>query len=182
MFALRIRDDCELKLVEERHARAIFACVDKHRDSLRQWLPWVDASVSVDFTRNFIRTSLARFAEECSLQAGVWVGEEFAGMAGYAAVDWMNHKAEIGYWLAPCFEGRGLITDSCRALLSHAFTELGLNRVVIRCATGNWKSRAIPGRLGFHEEGIERQAQLLHDRYIDLVVYSMLASDWGSGK
>lgn len=182
MFALRIREDCELKLVEERHAPAIFSCVDRHRDTLRTWLPWVDASTDLDFTRNFIRTSLARFAEDCSLQAGLWIGGEFGGMAGYAGVDWMNHTAEIGYWLAPCYEGRGLITDACRALLGHAFGDLGLNRVVIRCATANLKSRAIPQRLGFEEEGVARQAQLLHNRYVDLVVYSMLSQDWASGQ
>jgi ribosomal-protein-serine acetyltransferase len=182
MFALRIREDCELKLVEERHALAIFSCVDRHRKTLRKWLPWVDASVDVDYTRNFIRNSLVRFAEDCSLQAGLWIGGDFAGMAGYAGVDWMNHCAEFGYWLAPCYEGRGLITDSCRALLGHAFGDLGLNRVVIRCATDNAKSRAIPQRLGFQEEGVARQAQYLHGRYVDLAIYSLLAHDWASGQ
>ena len=182
MFAVRIRDDCELRLIEERHAPAVFACVEKHRDSLRQWLPWVDASTHVDFTRNFIRTSLARFAEECAVQAGIWVRDEFAGMIGYVGVDWLNHKTEIGYWLSPSYEGYGLMTDACRALIGHAFRELGLNRVEIRCATENWKSRAIPERLGFRQEGILRQAQWLHNSYVDLVLYSMLTSDWGSGQ
>jgi ribosomal-protein-serine acetyltransferase len=182
MFAVRIREDCELKLVEERHAPAVFACVDRNRATLREWLPWVDSSTHLDFTRNFIRTSLARFAEECAVQAGIWVGNEFAGMIGYVGVDWLNHKTEIGYWLAPTYEGRGLMTDACRALVGHAFRELGLNRVEIRCATANRRSRAIPERLGFREEGILRQAQLLHNRYVDLVLYSMLAGDWGSGQ
>ncbi len=182
MFAIRVREDCELRLVEERHAPAVFSCIDKNRDSLREWLPWVDHSTHVEFTRNFIRSALNRFAEQCAVQAGVWVGREFVGMVGYHSVDWLNHRTELGYWIAPAYEGRGLMTESCRALTGHAFHELGLNRVEIRCATGNQRSRAIPKRLSYQEEGVQRQAQLLHDRYVDLVVYSMLASDWGLGK
>jgi ribosomal-protein-serine acetyltransferase len=44
---------------------------------------------------------------------------------------------------------QGIVTKSCRALLDYAFDELGLNRVEVRGATGNRKSRAIPERLGF---------------------------------
>ena len=33
-------------------------------------------------------------------------------------------------------------------------------------------------RLGFVQEGILREAEWLYDHYVDLVVYSMLKSDW----
>jgi|GEM_PF-3402324 len=52
-----------------------------------------------------------------------------------------------------------------------------LSRVGILVATGNRRSRAIPERLGFREEGMLRQFQLVGDRYLDCVSYSMLASD-----
>ena len=48
----------------------------------------------------------------------------------------------------------------------------------ILCATGNTRSRAIPERLGFTQEGIIRQAERFNDHYNDLVVYGMLASEW----
>jgi ribosomal-protein-serine acetyltransferase len=63
-------------------------------------------------------------------------------------------------------------------LVDYAFNELGLNRLEIRCATENTKSRAIPQRLGFKQEGTIRQAEWLYDHYVDLVVYGILASEW----
>jgi ribosomal-protein-serine acetyltransferase len=44
-------------------------------------------------------------------------------------------------------------------------------------ATENRRSRAIPERLGFREEGTLRQYQLVDGRYLDCLVYSMLAAD-----
>lgn len=43
----------------------------------------------------------------------------------------------------------------------------------------NTRSRAIPERLGFTEEGVRRQAEKFADRRHELVVYSMLAHEWG---
>ena len=70
------------------------------------------------------------------------------------------------------------MTRACSALGTHAFDALGLSRVEIRCATENEKSRAIPERLGFTQEGTLRQAEWLHDHFVDLTVYGMLAGEW----
>jgi ribosomal-protein-serine acetyltransferase len=68
--------------------------------------------------------------------------------------------------------------EDCRALLDHAFYELKLNRVEIRCAAENNCSRAVPERLGFRQDGVLRQAEWLHEHFVDLVIYSMLAGEW----
>jgi ribosomal-protein-serine acetyltransferase len=86
----------------------------------------------------------------------------------------------IGYWLAAPWQGKGIMTTACAALIDHAFKELKLHRVEIRCATGNARSRAIPERLGFVKEGVIRQGEWVNDRFLDLAVYGMLATDWAA--
>jgi len=63
-------------------------------------------------------------------------------------------------------------------LIDYAFNELNLNRVEMHCGAENTKSRKIPGKLGFTEEGVIRQAVWLHDRFVDFVIYGMLADEW----
>ncbi len=70
------------------------------------------------------------------------------------------------------------MTRACRALVDYAFAKLQLNRVEIRCATGNLRSQAIPERLGFTREGTLREGEWLYDHFVDLIVYSMLAREW----
>jgi len=178
MFSIKIRDDLELGLLEQRHAEELFALVDQNREYLREWLPWVDNSRSIADTQEFIKSSLEQFASNGSFGTGILYQGKLAGAIGFHYIDWSNRATSIGYWLAASFQGKGLMTKACRTLVDYAFNELGLNRVEIRCATENTKSRAIPQRLGFKQEGTIRQAEWLYDHYVDLVVYGILASEW----
>jgi ribosomal-protein-serine acetyltransferase len=51
-------------------------------------------------------------------------------------------------------------------------------RVEVRAAPENARSRAIPERLSFTQEGTLRQVERVGDRYLDNVIYAMLAEDW----
>src|SRR5579871_1177726 len=182
MFTRKVREGVYLKLLEERHASAVFAVVDHDRAYLREWLPWLDSNTQVDDSLSFIRITLEQFAKNQGLTAGIWCGGEFAGVVGTHKIDWLNRKVEVGYWIASTFQGRGIMTEACRLLTDHAFREWELNRVEIHCAPGNVKSCAIPKRLGFEFEGVQKEAQLLHGRYLDTNVYAMLARNWTASK
>jgi ribosomal-protein-serine acetyltransferase len=178
MFLARLRPDLDLRLLEERHAATVFALVDRDREYLREWLPWVDSTLRQEDTLSFIRASLEQFASNSGFAAGVWWNEQFVGVIGTHKIDWLNRKAELGYWLGKDFQGHGIVTDACRAAITHLLVEMDLNRVVIQCATGNAKSCAIPRRLGFSLEGTMREGQLLNGRYEDLLLFAMLRRDW----
>jgi ribosomal-protein-serine acetyltransferase len=178
MFRYELSKTAELRLLEARHAEELSALTDRNRDHLRAWLPWVDRNRTVEDRRNFIRRALKQFAENNGFQAGIWYKGRLAGVVGYHGIDWQNRSTTLGYWLGEEFQGKGLMTKACWAMVDHAFKELGLNRVGIACATENNRSRAIPERLGFRQEGVQRQAEWLYDRFVDHALYAMLASEW----
>lgn len=178
MFQRSLRDNSELRQLEKGHAPELFALTDCCRSYLREWLPWVDGTKEVKDTAAFIESAAQQFASNNGFQTGIWFRGKIAGCIGYHYVDWPNRKTSIGYWLGEEFQGRGLMTMACRALTDHALADLKLNRIEIGIATQNEKSRAIPQRLGFKEEGIRRQVEWLYDHFVDHMVYVMLADDW----
>lgn len=107
---------------------------------------------------------------------------KIVGATGYHGMDRASRSAEIGYWIAEEYMGRGLVTRCLERLLEYGFEELELNRIVIKCATENLRSQAIPERLGFTREGVERDGDWLHTRFVDQIVYSLLAREWAGNK
>jgi ribosomal-protein-serine acetyltransferase len=177
MLSCAVDRDITLKLLQPHHAEAFFAVTEQNRQHLRSWLPWVDQSHSPDDTRTFIKASLGLLAETRGVACGIWLHKEPVGCIDLH-INPMNYSAEIGYWLAAAAQGKGIMTKSCRQVIAYGFDELKLNRLLIRAAVENHRSRSIPERLGFTQEGIARQAIWVNDRYLDLVSYSLLADEW----
>ncbi|WP_054958056.1 GNAT family N-acetyltransferase [Paenibacillus dakarensis] len=178
MFTYVLDAHVELRPLAPEHARALFELTDRSRDRLRQWLPWVDSVTEVEHSANYIRGAMKQAADNGGFSAGIWVREELAGTISFHEIDWNNRSVGIGYWLDKEFQGQGLVTSACRAFTDHALMRMGLNRVEIRCATTNRRSRAIPERLGFVLEGIIREAEKLPQGYVNHAVYGMIRSEW----
>lgn len=173
---LEVNHEVVLHQVSYSDAPALFRLIDNNRTSLRAWLPFVDFTKVVEDTEAFIGSFFVPGSR--NLVFTIRYRGEVAGLIGYKDIDRNNKKLEIGYWIAPVFEGNGIVTQSLEALIGAAFSYLEMNRIQIKCAVGNQRSINIPKRLAFRFEGIERAGEWLNDRFVDLEVYSMLRSDW----
>lgn len=100
-------------------------------------------------------------------QAGIRADQVLAGIIGLHGISWDNRLTSVGYWLGGTFLRRGLMIRALAGVVGIAFAEYQLNRIEMRAATGNQRSRAVPERLGFHYEGTVRQAEWLYDHYVD---------------
>lgn len=178
MFSLKVDNEIALGLLEQRHAQPLLDLTVQSREHLREWMPVLGNQKTVQETENFIKSGLKRFSENNGFQVGIWYKGELAGTIGYKYWDWATRQTELVYWLGQPYTGHGIMTRTTRKMVEYAFGELGLNRVEIRCATGNLPSRAVPERLGFTQEGILRQVFWRNDHFLDLAVYSMLANEW----
>jgi ribosomal-protein-serine acetyltransferase len=166
-----------LRLIEESDADELFALTDRNREHLEPWMPWIALTRAPDDTLQFIRATRRQLADDDGMQLAI-VGDDgaIAGVVGFHRIDWANRATSIGYWLAADRQGRGLMTEAVRALVEYAFGR-GLHRIEIAAAVDNARSRAVPERLGFRAEGGERGAERHGERYLDLVVYALLATD-----
>lgn len=178
MVRIKVNDEIELRSYEEKDAEKLFANVKANFEHLRPFLHWVTPDYSLESARDFIIQNQTAAAKGEREGLGVFYREELIGSVGFVKFDWNSKGCEIGYFIAENFEGKGIVTKSCKALIDYAFETLQMNRVEIRCATENVRSRAIPERLGFRLEGILRQSLWRHTRLYDVAVYGILAAEW----
>ena len=155
----------------------LWAVVERERERLGVWMPWIERTSTIDDERVWLESvcSNERSLEGC----GLFVDGAYVGGVGLMP-DTFGIAAEIGYWIDAAHEGRGLVTRAVRALIAIGFEELHLNRIVIRSGVDNHRSRAIPERLGFTFEGVERGGCRGSAGFYDLNVYSMLRGEWPS--
>jgi len=181
MFSLKISDDIELRSFAETDAVEIFEVVRKNYEHLRPFLHWVTKDYSLETARDFIGQTRKAVAENTSRTFGIFNGGKIVGVIGLVNFNWESSRTEIGYWIDKSYQGKGIITESCRALINYAFRELKINRIEIRCATENTRSRAIPQKLNFKLDGILRQSEWRHTRFFDMEIYSLLAEEYNGG-
>ena len=177
MFSRQIDPRIEIRLSIPIYADEIFAVTDANRNFLRQWLPWLDGTKNSNDTRKFIQEQLLRFAKGEAIHVTIFVDSVVVGMAGFNQIDTVNGIGYIGYWLAEKYNGRGIMTKVVSELITIARDILGLQKVDIRCATENQKSRAIPERLGFHHEGTLQRAENVYGKWLDHEVYGLLLTN-----
>ena len=133
-----------------------------NRDHLLPWLTWAEADPqTLDEKLDLVLRFRALYDREEKWVMGLFDrdGGALLGGSGYhdAGAD-PRRVREVGYWIAREHAGRGLVTEAVVALVSVAFRWLRCAAVVIRCQPENGPSRAIPERLGFTDEGLQRAA------------------------
>jgi RimJ/RimL family protein N-acetyltransferase len=74
-------------------------------------------------------------------------GTTVLGACGVGSRD--GEQPEIGYWLGVAFWGRGYATEAARALIDHAFADLGYDPLLAGARVSNPASRRVLQKCGF---------------------------------
>jgi len=166
-----------LRRYEMPDLEALWHAIEEERERIAVWMPFVEGVRTIEDERTWLETVVAD--EAGTGGGGLWSGSESLGGVGLMLGPF-GIAGEIGYWIRAKHEGRGHITRACRAMIDIGFEELGLHRIEIRAGVDNARSRAVPERLGFTYEGIEREGSRGSRGFYDLAVYSLLDREWRS--
>jgi ribosomal-protein-serine acetyltransferase len=173
---LYVDKNIKLKIVELSDSVDIYNTINKQREYLSVWLPFVEYTKNIDYTKKYIQ-SILDSPDDTKIYV-IQYNDSFGGLIGFNKINKINKCAEIGYWLSEPLQKKGIVTKSVQVLIDFAFRKLDINRIQIKCNTENIRSKKIPQRLGFHFEGIERAGeQMSDDSFVDLEVYSKLKTD-----
>ena len=111
-------------------------------------------------------------------QLAVEVDGELAGRAGLFGVDALARSTEVGLTLLEEHRGQGHGRDVLRVLLGLAFRTRNLRRVHLQTLSSNEPALRCYRACGFVEEGRQREAAWVEGRYEDVVLMSVLRSEW----
>lgn len=176
MFPLDLGGGLVLHPARTADADELFSLVDADRQRLREWLPWVDGTATADTVRTFLAGVEASSERRNGIHTVVRLDGRAAGVADLT-FDGLDN-GHVGYWLAARALGRGVMTRVVAELIDLGFGVAELHRIELQAPTGNHRSRAVAERLGMTLEGVRRQAERLPSGFVDLAVYSVLASEW----
>jgi ribosomal-protein-alanine N-acetyltransferase len=141
-----------------------------------------DAPENIDKARQeLLEFCIKPFEENKGIRWGIVLkGEtELAGTIGYH--QWVKaggYHARVGYDLAAAYRRRGIMTEALMAVLRYGFEAMRLNKVEACTDSRNVASTGLLEKLGFHQDGVLRENTYYHGRFIDEVVFSLLASEW----
>ncbi len=173
-----INENISIELLHSKYSEELFGLTESNRTYLRKWLPWLDFNKTVQDTEKFIESTIIQYQEGLGPQYAVFYKDKICGVNGFHRIDKINKIGILGFWLDESYTGKGIISLTTRKLLNIGFYEYKLNKIEIRCASENHKSRTIPERLGFKYEATLRQCEFLYNKYVDHAVYSLLSTEY----
>jgi len=104
------------------------------------------------------------------------------GCVGEAVLnEWEPENASCNFriLIGPRGRDRGLGTEATRLLLAHAFETAGLHRVSLEVYAFNPRAQRAYEKVGFVKEGVRRDALRFDGEWVDSVLMSVLAPEWG---
>jgi N-acetyltransferase len=168
----------KLEPLEERHFEGLSSVA--FDESL--WLYTMTRVSNAAELQTYVRAALEMAATGTALPFVTILKAEdrIIGSTRLANYDRENRRVEIGWsWLGSQYQRTGANVEAKLLMMTHAFEELGCNRVEFKTDVLNTKSRNALLGIGATEEGVLRQHVLLwNGRWRDSIYYSVLASEW----
>jgi RimJ/RimL family protein N-acetyltransferase len=105
------------------------------------------------------------------------------GNCGVFDIDAVNRSAELGIMIGEKSEwNKGYGSEVMSLLVRHCFQTLNLNRAFLRVYTDNVRAVRAYEKAGFTLEGRLREAVYKFGKYDDVLIMSVLRSEWMSRK
>ena len=117
-------------------------------------------------------------AIEVKTSDGRW---KHIGNMGLEGIEWLNRCAGFGIFIGEkSFWNQGYGTEATRLMLKHGFETLNLNRIFLYVYETNPRAIRAYEKVGFVKEGLLRDAIYRNGCYINVLLMSMLRSEWDS--
>lgn len=170
-----------LARLEPSRAAEFLDNIDRAREHIT---PWVGAGFVATDLASATRV-LERYADRRARDAGgifgIWLGDTLVGGVMFVSFDVARGVCEVGCWLEPAAEGRGLVTAAVSRLIDWA-VDRGIHRIEWQTRSGNVRSINVARRLGMQRDGVLRETIPGEPERGDLEIWSVLAPEWRAAR
>ena len=105
------------------------------------------------------------------------------GNSSFMGIEWTSRVAEVGLFIGDkSLWNKGYGTDVMRLVLKHGFETLNLNRIWLRVHADNPRAVRVYEKIGMAHEGCYRQGVYKKGVYVDVLLMSMLKSEWDANQ
>jgi ribosomal-protein-serine acetyltransferase len=177
MFAIDLGDGAELRPLEPWQAPEFLAHMDRARETVDPWIPWAGYSTDLASATATLQRYADKLVKDAGRLYGIWLDGTLVGGVMFVHFDAAESSCEVGCWLEPAAQGRGLVTRSVRRIIDWAVDVRGIHRVEWRCRTDNAASAKVARRVGMHLDGVLRSDFPYRGVRYDTQVWSLIASD-----
>lgn len=127
----------------------------------------------------FISSCISGSEERQLCRAIAAGGRAVGGIALVRGTDVYFRSAELGYWLAEEYWGRGIMTRAVERMCREAFARWDIVRIYAEPFAYNTGSRRVLEKAGFVLEGIMRRGACKNGRILDYCMYALLRDGAG---
>lgn len=113
-----------------------------------------------------------------SERALVFWGKEVIGLVRLDQIDYYNKSVCVGLDIHKDFRGKGLAKLVYRKMFKRWFEGEGFNRVWLMVAMYNLRAQNLYKKLGFKEEGIQREALFKNGKFYSYSMMSVLRREY----
>lgn len=99
-------------------------------------------------------------------------GEAVGAIGLYLQTDIHEKSAELGYWLAEPFWGKGIITQAIQEVVEHGFKTFDIVRIYARPFSTNLASQRVLEKAGFANEARLKKALYKNGEILDEIIYA----------
>jgi ribosomal-protein-serine acetyltransferase len=172
-------DNLKLRLLTKQDAKPIFEAISTQRNYLGQWFAHYNEPVSLTKTTELVNQIVDSQENPTEIVYIILHNDEFAGIIGLKNIDWHNSKAVLDCWIQEKHQHLTIMLEAGSKFLEFIFRKINLNRLEIKTTQDNTKLRDFTRRLGFSQEGIEKQGlRVAENKYLNLTIHSMLQNDY----
>lgn len=178
MFTRSIGADAVLGPLEPWRAEEFAANLDRARENISPWVGASFVAVGVEQARGVLQRYADGQARDDTRLYGIWLDQTLVGGTMFVSFNAALGVCEVGCWLEPAAEGRGLVTRAIGHLIDWAVDVRGIARVEWVTIGHNTRSLKVARRLGMRQDAVVRDYFPGVDGRRDKVIWSTLAAEW----